>query len=199
MKKLLTNKKFLIFFAFGAISIFILYAWLLYLVIDYSNVSLTNYADAIVVLGHASPGGEPSPWLVERMKTGAYLYHSGYAPLVIVSGGTGPQDMVSVASIMFYHMANMGVSTENIIIEDRAANTYENFMYTYNIVNYHNINSMIVVTNGFHMYRSMMFGQLYFESLTPVTAGADSSFSLFLAYLREPISIVYNFIRYIIF
>ena len=203
MRKLLAKKSFKILLTVSVFVCFTVYAWLLVLVIQHSHaghhVTISQNADAILVLGHASPGGIPSPWLIERMNRGAQLYLSGYAPLVIVSGGTGPRDMVAVAQIMSNHLTSMGIPKESILIEDRAANTYENFRYTYTLLSYYNINHLIVVTNGFHLFRSLMFGHLYFDNLLPVGAGAEPSLALFLAYLREPISIIYNFIRYMIF
>ena len=162
-----------------------------------------------IVLGHASPGGVASDWLMERLTTAAWLYHQGHSHGLIVSGGTGPGDTTSVASVMYTVLVEMGVSSEHIFIEDRAANTYENFDYSRQLLQYimsgngwEHDRPFFVVTNGFHMGRSLLTGYLHFGAshvLYPVVAGAEPSLRLVLAYLREPISIMYNVIRYVIF
>ena len=47
-------------------------------------------ADAIVVLGARTyADGRPSQALADRVRTGVELYHQGYAPLIIMTGGPG--------------------------------------------------------------------------------------------------------------
>ena len=49
-------------------------------------------ADVALVLGNkVEPDGTPSARLAARLDRTAELYHEGYFPLVIVSGGTGKE------------------------------------------------------------------------------------------------------------
>ena len=192
------------------IGVMIVYAWLLILVVHTSGQQAELPDRGVVlILGHASPGGIPSDWLMERLVTGATLYHQLDPGLIVVSGGTGPTDAVSVASIMYNTLVEMGIPSESILIEDNAANTVENFTYSLALLERAGDDGwlrpsltpiihqpMFVVTNGFHVYRSLLFGRHHIPHVQPASAEAVLNPELVLAYLREPLSIVFNFVRY---
>ena len=190
--------KFLLFRILPVLIVFIYSILLLFVVINGNPASPVYNADAILVLGHGvDDQTSPTPWLRERLLVALALYEQGYADYIIVSGGIGPSDTIPVAYIMSDFLANHGVPIESIIIEDNANNTYQNFLFTQEISQEKNyqFEQIIVVTNDFHIFRSMLLSTFFFssEDLSWVNAPVPFDASLLLAYLREPISIIYNF------
>lgn len=148
-------------------------------------------SDAIVILGHVIDDYYmPSYLLEERLKTGLYLYNNNYADIIIVSGGIGPTDDFPVALGMKKWLINNGVPYESILMECESNNTYENFKYTKYLADYNNISSIIVVTNDFHMFRSIYIANMHFENVSGSAAYTQFNFRKLLAYLKEPLSII---------
>ena len=88
--------------------------------------SVRKQVDAIVVASagvHSS--GAPTPSSTLRAYTAGQLYLEGLAPLVIVTGGV-TEPYAPPVSIKGIHiiLRGMGVKDEDIVIEDRSADTY---------------------------------------------------------------------------
>lgn len=167
----------------------VFYAYLQYKVIKYENFFVPSKSTALVILGHSLENGEnPDKWLVERLKTGLELYESGYADIIAVTGGTGFYDKIPVAVAMEEWLIQNGVPSESIIVENKSKDTIENFKFLKNMDN--NIDSILVVTNDFHMYRSMEIANHYFNNVSGQSAKIPFSFRKILAYLKEPLSLI---------
>lgn len=183
-----------VFLAIGLV----VWAYLMVSVVSYRNVYQPANANAILVLGHASDQqGLPSPWLEQRLQTAHRLYTAGYAPYIIVSGGTGRRDIMPIANTMYNYLVSLGVSSQSIIKEPQASNTYENFYYAKQIAQSRNIDSIVLVTSSFHIYRSLVLGNTYFNDISPVASYVAITPSAIFAYIREPLSIVANYFVYI--
>lgn len=170
----------------------ILFIYLLYGVVSHENSYRPVLSDAIVVLGHSIDAGDSTPdaWLEKRLETALKLYHEAYAATIIVSGGKGPGDAIPVADAMTAWFMENGVDAAHILIEDQSKNTGENFQFTKKIAEEHQINKIIIVTNDFHMYRSMRIAADYFDEISGCGAGVAFDFHKALAYLKEPLSIL---------
>ena len=173
----------------------LLYSILLGLVFWHHSGGVPALADGILVLGHAVIDEAPSPWLKARLEKAHALYVSGYAPYLIVSGGIGQTDAPPVAMAMERYLLSLGVPATSIILEDHANNTYQNFQFTARLMADYELHSLIVVTNDFHLYRSQLLASLHVPADQTYWVSAPLSFDLPLlfAYLREPLSILYNF------
>ncbi|HEX7103180.1 MAG TPA: YdcF family protein [Nitrolancea sp.] len=66
-------------------------------------------ADAIVVLGAAQWNGSPSTILKARLDHAYDLYASGYAPMIVLTGGTGPGDTHSESEVSKAYLQKRGV------------------------------------------------------------------------------------------
>ena len=175
------------------LAICIIYISFLVQVLNNSTKTAEKVADAIIVLGHAvDKYNEPSPWLYERLISTIYLYERGFSNKIIVTGGRGPTDDIPVAYIMRNFLVLHGVASENILIEASSRDTFENFNYAKIIAKKNDINSIIFVTNNFHVFRSLNIARHFFEDVQAHGTYAKSGPSLTIAYLREPISIIYN-------
>lgn len=129
----------------------------------YLPLESTPKAGAIVILGGATRNQE-SPRIIpdmsergDRLLYGVKLYKDGAAPYILLTGGridwyggssSEAEDMATLIEIM-------GVPRENLLLEPRSLTTYENAVYTKEILERRNIDKIILVTSAAHMPRSM--------------------------------------------
>ncbi|NUM44311.1 MAG: YdcF family protein [Anaerolineales bacterium] len=137
-------------------------------------------ADAIVILGggtHPPTYPRPGPEVDDagdRMIYGARLYREGKAPVVLVTGGRLPWSFATGASEASQEMVDlltfMGVPEEAILQEAESVNTYENGVFTKEILAPMGINRILLVTSAMHMPRSVaIFEKLGFEVIPAPT------------------------------
>lgn len=106
-------------------------------------------SDVIIVLGGSS----------ERDLYAAELYNLGFSRKIIVSG-VSPS-----AGIMAERAVKNGVKREDIILEQKAISTYQNAIFTREIMLDNGFQSAIVVSSPFHMRRSrLVFERVYKNS-----------------------------------
>jgi len=138
-------------------------------------------ADAIVVLGS---GAEPSiapRTLVEvnragdREILGAWLYHHGKADKIVVSGGIvpwiNPEDIPSGAESMAELLVLLDVPPEAIVLEPNSRNTYENALFTREVLAKTGEQRILLVTSATHMPRSVRLYEA--QGFTVIPAAAD--------------------------
>ena len=114
--------------------------------------SIDKKYDAIVVLGAGlRPDGTPSNMLEDRLKGAIELYKKGVAPKIILSGDCSGEDYDEVSSMRKFCIDN-GVSASDIIRDDAGFSTYETMD---NVVNKMGYNKIMVVTQKYHIYRSV--------------------------------------------
>ena len=84
----------------------------------------------VVVLGAQVQGGGPSLTLKKRLdKTLAFMQEHP-EKTVIVSGGQGPDEAHTEASVMARYLIEHGADASRIIEEDKASNTRENLLFS---------------------------------------------------------------------
>lgn len=118
-------------------------------------VSKNLPADAVIVLG-APPAAPdvPGPVLERRIDHAVGVFRQRRAAFLVVSGGAvGPPP--AEAEIMRTLALAKGVPNERIIVEDQARNTFENALYTGLIMRRRGWRRAIVVTDAFHLPRSL--------------------------------------------
>lgn len=108
--------------------------------------------DAIVVLGAGlRADGKPSNMLEDRLKGAIVLYKKGVSQKIIVSGDCSGEDYDEVSAMKKYCIDN-GVAEDDIIRDDAGYSTYETMD---NVVNGMGYERIIVVTQKYHVYRSV--------------------------------------------
>lgn len=108
--------------------------------------------DAIVVLGAGlRADGKPSNMLEDRLKGAIELYKKGVSQKIIVSGDCSGEDYDEVSAMKKYCIDN-GVAEDDVIRDDAGYSTYETMD---NVVNGMGYKKIIVVTQKYHVYRSV--------------------------------------------
>lgn len=145
-------------------------------------------AGAIVLLGGAIvPPHPPLDWMdlnqsADRILHAARLWRAGKAPIVVSSGGGGPHTggPQVPADAMADLLVEWGVSREAIVLERRSKTTFENALYTKELLDARGIREVLVVTSAAHMPRSIaVFRALGFDA---IPAGTDYAGSASILY-----------------
>jgi uncharacterized SAM-binding protein YcdF (DUF218 family)/glycosyltransferase involved in cell wall biosynthesis len=110
-------------------------------------------ADAIVVFaGGVGESGKAGVGVAERVGKAVELYRAGYAPSVVFSSGY-VFTLREAESMKAIAVAN-GVPAEAIVLEQTAANTYENVRNTNEIARARGWSRVLLVSSPYHMLRA---------------------------------------------
>jgi uncharacterized SAM-binding protein YcdF (DUF218 family) len=140
----------------------------------------TPHASVMVLLGGGTEPAQTPREHVEvngagdRIIHAALLYHAGAADKIIVSGGgvnwmDGRQ--VSIAEEMETLLILMGVPQSAIIQQGQSANTYEDALYSAEILEDMGVDEIILITSAMHMPRSVALFE--HQGLTVVPSPTD--------------------------
>jgi uncharacterized SAM-binding protein YcdF (DUF218 family) len=136
-------------------------------------------AEVIVVLGGATSPAEPPRPMVEvngagdRVLYAAKLYQDGKAPAVLVSGGVISflgQRSTTPAQDMFELLQLMGVPAGDIWLQSKSQNTYEDALYSAEILREKGIRRILLVTSALHMPRSVALFEAQGLEVVPLPA-----------------------------
>ena len=118
--------------------------------------SSTKTYDCIVVLGaKVKSDGTPSAMLEDRLRGAVALYQKGVAPIIVLSGDCSGEDYDEVGAMMKYCLDN-GVPENALVRDDIGFSTYETM---YNVVKAMGYDSVIVVTQRYHLYRALYIAE----------------------------------------
>jgi uncharacterized SAM-binding protein YcdF (DUF218 family) len=151
----------------------------------------TGDEDAVIVLGAAVHGSEPSSTLVGRLEV-ALAYHArNPRALIVVSGGQGFQEDLPEGAAMRDYLVAHGVPAASILVEDRAADTVTNFALSKALLDQRLAPGyrVVFVTDDFHVFRA---GRIAAAAGLDATHVASTTSWYFWAsnYLRETVAVV---------
>jgi uncharacterized SAM-binding protein YcdF (DUF218 family) len=122
---------------------------------SFRNVRSDAPADAAVVLGAAVWSSDVSPVFRERINHGINLYRKGKVRKLIFTGGQGnPGEPTESSAARKYALKN-GVPAQDILIEEKSHNTFENIVYAKQLADSHGIKRVLIVSDPLHMKRAM--------------------------------------------
>jgi uncharacterized SAM-binding protein YcdF (DUF218 family) len=130
-------------------------------------------ADAIIVLGAAQYDGRPSPVFKSRLDHAAHLFNSGYAPLLILTGGPGEGDRTTEADVGRKYMLSKGIAEVAILVENEGRSSSESLRTAAAMLKARNLESAILVSDSFHMLRLRILAARH--GLRPRTSPAPDS------------------------
>ncbi|MFG2653347.1 YdcF family protein [Streptomyces sp. NPDC048436] len=135
---------------------FVCYAFL------YGRLRVRRRADYVVVLGSGLIGGSTvSPLLASRLRRAhsvhARLAKRGGPPVLIASGGQGPDEDLPEADAMADFLIGRGFPADLIEREDRSTTTEENLRFSKAIMEKtHPEYRCVIVTNNYHAFRAAL-------------------------------------------
>ncbi|MFF1695365.1 YdcF family protein [Streptomyces sp. NPDC058257] len=135
---------------------FVCYAFL------YGRLRVRRKADYVVVLGSGLVGGSTvPPLLASRLKRAqavhARLAERGDPPVLITSGGQGPDEDLPESHAMADYLVARGFPADRIEREDRSTTTDENLRFSKAIMEKTTPDyRCVIVTNNYHAFRAAL-------------------------------------------
>ena len=123
--------------------------------------------DCILVLGAGIRNNEPSPMLEDRLLTAIDLYRAGLAPKILVSGDHENYNYDEV-NVMKNYLKDNGISSSDIFMDHAGLSTYDSI---YRAKKIFKANRVIIVTQKYHLYRSLYIA----ESLNLKSIGVSAT------------------------
>lgn len=132
-----------------------------------------SHLDYVMVLGTEVNGEEPSKSLQYRLDKAIEYLEEDEELKVIVTGGQVNGAEVSEAYVMARYLLNRGIASERIIMESKAANTRENLIFSYELID--DEEAVVgVITNSFHVYRTnCLADKLGLDNVAMIAAPSD--------------------------
>ena len=110
-------------------------------------------ADYCIILGAQWKAGGPSEVLRRRLDKAIEYLKDNVETKVIVSGGQGGNEHITEAAGMREYLLEAGISDERIIVEDKSSNTYENLVFSGELLQAES-DRVVIVTKNFHVFRA---------------------------------------------
>jgi integral membrane protein len=156
-------------------------------ILNFINI-LPRKIDYVVVLGAGLIGERVTPLLASRIRKGIKVYKANPGSKLIMSGGQGPDEVVSEAFAMKNYALEQGVDEKDIILEDKSTSTEENIIFSKKFISADK--RFAVVTNYYHVYRALV--QARTLGFRCIGYGSPTKFYFSLnAFIREFIGYLY--------
>ncbi len=110
-------------------------------------------ADAIVVMGAAQYDGRPSPLFAARLDHAIALYHEGFAPRIIVTGGKREGDRTTEADSGRRYAIRHDVPEGAILAEDTSRTTLQSIRGVAALMDESRLRTAVFVSDPTHMLR----------------------------------------------
>ena len=110
-------------------------------------------ADAIMVFGAAEYAGRPSPVYRARLDHAYALFQRGLAPLIITTGGHGPDPHFSEGGVGRDYLISRGVPEPNLIAETQSDDTADSAVRVAVILKANGKRSCLAVSDDYHIFR----------------------------------------------
>jgi len=130
--------------------------------VKHININNINSYDYGIVLGGVISGYDTKNKQVifnrsvDRLLQGIELYKKGIIKKIVFTGGSGSviERNKIEANYIKNFLINIGIPNNDIIIENESRNTYENALFTKNIIGAETNRTDLLITSGYHMRRS---------------------------------------------
>lgn len=193
----ITNKGFLKSLRYIILVILILEIVLLGFLATYGISDKVTYKeDAVIVMGAGIRGDKITyPLLTRLIKTVEY-HKKNKDAFIVVSGGQGPQENVTEAYAMRKYLIECGVAENKIIMEEKATSSDENIKFSKKILDelLKKDYSIIVVTNNFHVYRTVCIAKENGMSSVGHISSDIQFYNILPCFLRESLAVLYMWV-----
>lgn len=128
-------------------------------------------ADYCIVLGAQWKTHGPSEVLRRRLDRAVEYLKENPNTIVIVSGGQGPDEVISEAAGMRQYLMDVGIDEERILVEDKSTNTRQNLAFSAEFFDKENSRT-VIVTNNFHVFRAIKIAEKQGYQAEGLSAGS---------------------------
>jgi uncharacterized SAM-binding protein YcdF (DUF218 family) len=128
----------------------------------YGRIGVRGDVDFVVVLGAGLVrGSRVTPLLAGRLDRARTAYERqaarGTPPVIVTSGGQGPDEDLPEADAMAAYLIERGVPEARVVREDRSRSTRENLAFSRVLMEERKPGGRcVIVTNNFHVFRAAM-------------------------------------------
>ncbi len=120
---------------------------------SYDNIVPASF-DVIVVLCSSS---------INRIQKAIELYQQKRVPILISGNNYLEKDQLMEAEKYYIYAVTHGVREEDILLEQKSHNTYQNFEETFHILKTTSYSSIVLVTSANHMPRAILTCSSYMK------------------------------------
>lgn len=126
---------------------------------SFSLISSTAVADAAVVMGATVFRNRPSPVFRERINHAISLYRQGNVRYLIFTGGLAGNDELAESEAARNYAIAQGIPAKHIFIETASVNTCLNLVEAKRIMEEHEMDQALIVSDPLHMRRAMWLAE----------------------------------------
>ena len=151
-------------------------------IVTEEEAAVQKNVDCILVLGcSVRADGTPSAMLKDRVEAGIRLYKQGAADKILMSGDHG-QDNYNEVQVMKDMAVAAGIPDEDVFMDHAGFSTYES---VYRAKEIFQADSIIVVTQEYHLYRGIYIAEALGISALGVSADDQRYAGQWMRDLRE--------------
>jgi uncharacterized SAM-binding protein YcdF (DUF218 family) len=153
-----------------------------------------SHADVIAVLGAAEYNGTPSPTFQGRLEQAALLYRKGFAPRILVLGGSQPGDRTTEAAAGRDWLIAQGLPQEVVYAQPEGNTTLESLRAAAGFLRDNGLKSAFLVSDPWHNLRiRRMARDLGIQAYVSATwhSAARSQSTRLSGYTRETLAYLY--------
>lgn len=159
--------------------------------IVYARMKPRTNPDAVVVLGSQIINGRVPPLLRSRLDKALEVYRrASPAPLMIPTGGQGPNESRPEGEAMAEYLISAGAGEADVLPECKAENTAQNLLFAAKLASSHGRSGpLLIVTNNYHVLRAALLSRkLGIDA--EVLGSSTAPYFLPSAFLREFVAII---------
>lgn len=146
-----------------------------------NNINYNDYK-YVLVLGAKVNGNNPSLMLKDRLDKVVEIYSKNKSINIIVSGDSQNKNVYDEVTVMYNYLISNGIDKDNIIKDERGLSTYDSIIRIKDIVNK---NKMLIVTQKYHLYRSIYIAKEYNIDVHGISAKDIKYYGQFKREVRE--------------
>lgn len=148
--------------------------------------------DYAILLGALLEEGKPTPELERRMTVAMQWLQTDEETVLFVSGGVPKGQGISEAQVMYNWLADKGADVSRVIMEDQAADTRQNILFSKRLAEEMGLetDTVLLITSEYHQTRAgflaKQLGQQprHLSCATPFVRHLDASFREVFAFVK---------------
>ena len=189
LKKILKKayRPLIILFYTGMLLFLIAFTIFGVLIFGYTADNIPENPDLIIVLGCQVKGDKPGSLLKARLDTTVETLNKYPYAICIVSGGQGPDEIVEEARVMKKYLVDKGIDENRIFEEDKSASSFQNLIFSKDIIEKNNINheSIVILTSEYHIPRAVLIAKRIYPDVNVYAIKSKTPFIFSAGIVRE--------------